>query len=256
MCFWYNAFMVISRRAPRSATERDSPSEMYGPKLQRVLLLKDASGFYEQTLRADGFEVIPVKTSREALSKAVEIRPDIILADLSLILDGVALIDQLKQDPRTTHIPVILISGANKEERELATRLKKVANDYIMEPSSRGILRARIHSTLRAVIVPLEVKEVLGDLGVRLDVLGRTLAIKGRAVKLTRKEFDLFTLFLQRKGRVLTIQRLLEDVWGYDGADYSDPRTVQTHVSSLRRKVGAVVGKRICSVSGIGYRFD
>lgn len=219
-------------------------------------MLKDDSGFYEQSLRADGFEVIPVKTSFEALQKSVEVRPDIILADLSLLMDGVALIERLKNDTRTTHIPVILISGANKVERDKALRIKKVADDYILEPSSRMILKARIHSTLRAVTAPLETKEILGDLGIRLDVSGRTVTVKGHAVKLTRKEFDLLTLFLTRKGRVLTIQRLLEDVWGYDSADYSDPRTVQTHISSLRRKLGSKVGRRIWSVSGIGYRFD
>jgi DNA-binding response OmpR family regulator len=240
----------------KSSRRSSGGDEQSGAKPTRVLLLKDDTGFYAQTLTADGFEVIAAKTSQEALQKAVEIRPDVVLADLSLLMDGVALTERLKNDQRTTHIPVILISGANKAERDRAVRARTVADDYILEPSSRSILKARIYSILRSVKAPLESKEVIGDAGVRLDVHARTVSVKGRAVKLTRKEFDLLALFLTRKGRVLTIGRLLEDVWGYDAADYNDPRTIQTHVSSLRRKLGPGVGRRIWSVSGIGYRFD
>jgi DNA-binding response OmpR family regulator len=233
-----------------------SPYDESCPKKTRVLLLKDDTGYYRESLIADGFEVIAVKTSQEAIQRAVEVRPDVILADLSLALDGVALMDGIKRDQRTAHVPVILISGANRSDRERAARIKKAADDYILEPSSREILRARIHSVVRGGAVRLEAKEIIGDLGVRLDVQGRTVSIKGREIMLTRKEFDLLALFLTRKGRVLSIQRLLEDVWGYDVADYSDPRTVQTHVSSLRRKLGDKMGKRIGCVFGIGYRFD
>ena len=76
-----------------------------------MLLLNDDTGFYQQSLTSDGFEVIAVKTSHEALQRSVEVRPDIILADLSLLMDGVALIERLKNDPRTSAIPILAVTG-------------------------------------------------------------------------------------------------------------------------------------------------
>lgn len=78
----------------------------------------------------------------------------------------------------------------------------------------------------------------------------------GSQGQLTRKEFDLLTTFLRRPARVLSTNYLLETVWGYDPADYNDPHTVGVHISSLRRKLGAAIGKRLVSVSGLGYRFE
>jgi DNA-binding response OmpR family regulator len=75
-------------------------------------------------------------------------------------------------------------------------------------------------------------------------------------VQLTRKEFDLLTLLLEKKGRVLGVPYLLETVWGYDMANYDNPHTVETHVSSLRKKLGTKLGARIHSVTGHGYKFE
>jgi DNA-binding response OmpR family regulator len=78
---------------------------------------------------------------------------------------------------------------------------------------------------------------------------------KGR-IDLTRKEFDLLTTFLRKPGRVLSTAYLLETVWGYDPAVYNDPHTVETHLSSLRRKAGPALGRRFVNVPGLGYRFE
>ena len=92
--------------------------------------------------------------------------------------------------------------------------------------------------------------------GLVLDVAARTVAASGKRVSLTRKEFDLLTTFLRKPRRVLSIPFLLERVWGYDPADYSDPHTIGVHVSTLRRKIGPKLGARIISVPGLGYRCE
>jgi DNA-binding response OmpR family regulator len=215
----------------------------------RMLLLKDTSGFYRKSLAADGFEVICAGTAGSALKMAAATRPDVIVADLALSkLDGFALLALFKKDPRTARIPVILITGPGKIERTRTTRLKFAADDYILQPSSRAILKARIYSALRR-------QGVVGGHGLRLDGQARTLTVNRLPVRLTRMEFDLLAFFLSRKGDVMSIPVLLKEVW-HRTTGTSDPRTVQTHVSSLRRKLGPGAGRRISSVSGIGYRYD
>jgi len=82
------------------------------------------------------------------------------------------------------------------------------------------------------------------------------LAVGGKPAALTRKEFDLLTLLLEKKGRVLGVPYLLETVWGYDMATYDNPHTVETHISSLRKKLGPKLAARLVSVTGHGYKFE
>ena len=92
--------------------------------------------------------------------------------------------------------------------------------------------------------------------GIELDPAGRTVKVNGAPAALTRKEFDLLAVLIAKAGRVLSVPYLLETVWGYDPADYSDPHTVGVHVSTLRRKIGPKIAARIVAVPGLGYRFD
>jgi DNA-binding response OmpR family regulator len=89
-----------------------------------------------------------------------------------------------------------------------------------------------------------------------VDTGARIATVAGRRVPLTRKEFDLLTVFLRKAGRALSVPFLLETVWGYDPADYSDPHTIGAHVFTLRRKIGPKAAARIVALPGIGYRFD
>ncbi len=226
----------------------------------KILLVQDEAKLlelYDNSLSADGFDVITARTAAAAFQKALQFRPDVVLADVSLAgLGGFALTKRLASEPRTANIPVIMLSTAPEAEREKAGRTKQAVGDYIVEQASRPALKDKIRSVLRGAKLPRETREILGNSSLRLDVQARMVAVKGREVRLTRKEFYLLALFLRRPGLVLSVQRLLEDVWGYNAADYNDPRTIQTHISSLRRKLGAAFSRRVLSVSGIGYRFN
>jgi DNA-binding response OmpR family regulator len=101
-----------------------------------------------------------------------------------------------------------------------------------------------------------ELGEILRSDGVALDVQARTVSHAGQRIDLTRKEFDILILLLRKRGHVLTSNFLLEAVWGYDLGEYNDPHTVTVHLSSLRRKLGPRLGRRIVTVPGSGYRFE
>jgi DNA-binding response OmpR family regulator len=170
--------------------------------------------------------------------------------------DGFAFTRQLKSDRRTAQIPVILMSGHHKSDEDQVEGIDRGADDYLLRPFSHRLLSAKVKAVLRRYAAPAELEKALKAAGLSLDVQARTVAVNDKQIPLTRKEFDLLTTFLRKKGRVLSVPYLLETVWGYDPAHYNDPHTLQVHLSSLRRKLGAKVAKRIVSVPGLGYRFE
>lgn len=211
----------------------------------------------KQRLENDGFSVVLAKNADEAFQAAVDSKPDVVLSDVAMPgADGFALCRRLKSDARTSSTPVILLSGLHSSEDDQLEGLEGGADDYLPKPYPPRLLSAKIRTLLRRYAAPHELGETLAAESIKLDVQARTVEHKGKRIALTRKEFDLLTLFLRKPGRALGVDYLLETVWGYDPADYNDPRTLQVHVSSLRKKLGPKLGKRIISVTGHGYRFD
>lgn len=226
----------------------------------KVLLVDDEPDMltaYRVLLEGAGFSVLCAGSVREALAAARDSRPDLVLSDVAMPeADGKALAAALRGDPATAAIPVVLMSGAYKEEADQAEGLEAGADDYLPKPASPRLLVARLRAVLRRANAPAELAETLKAEGITLDVASRVVTQAGRRVPLTRKEFDLLTTFLRRPKRLLSIPYLLETVWGYDPAEYNDPRTVTVHVSSLRQKLGKRFGARLASVPAMGYRFD
>lgn len=210
-----------------------------------------------QRLESDGFSVLTAKNAADGFQAAVDSGPDLVLSDVAMPGDdGFALCRRLKSDARTAALPVILISGLHRSESDQLEGLEEGADDYLPKPYPPRLLSAKIRAVLRRFAAPRELGETLAAQSLKLDVRGRVVEHKGKRIALTRKEFDLLTLFLRKPGRALGVEYLLETVWGYDPADYNDPRTLQVHVSSLRKKLGPKLGRRIVSVTGHGYRFD
>lgn len=208
-------------------------------------------------LAAEGYSVQRAASGNEAFALAVESPPDLVVSDVSMADgDGLELLRRLRAEKKTARVPVILMSGVRKDEDDQADGLEQGADDYLPKPVAPSLLRAKIAAVLRRFGSPGELSDVLKTHGLALDVAARTATLDGRRVALTRKEFDLLTTFLRKPGRVLSIPYLLEVVWGYDPADYSDPHTVGVHVSTLRKKIGAKLGQRIVALPGLGYRFD
>ena len=227
---------------------------------QKILVVDDEADnrrFLKDVLESRGFSVMSADGAPEALLAAEQSQPDIVLSDVAMPgLSGTELVKRLKGNPRTARIPVILMSGAHKDEKNQADGIDLGADDYVLKPFTPRLLQAKINGVLRRYSAPEEFREVLKGMGLTLDVQARIAQTRKERLALTRKEFDLLTTFLRKRGKVLSHLFLLETVWGYDPALYNDPHTVETHISSLRRKLGPKLGKRIANVPGVGYRFE
>ncbi len=223
---------------------------------ERILVIDDDKHLLQavkQWLEQQGMTITVAPTAKEGLSAARESRPALVLTDADLPdLDGHAVCRLLKQDPATRSMPVIIMSGTMMEERDIIAGLEGGADDYVLKPFPMRVLVARIRAVLRRYHPEPQAAQQLKARGIVLDPEAREAKIQGKAVQLTRKEFDLLAVLLEKPGRVLTPSFLLEAVWGYDLADYNDPHTVETHVSRLRKKIGS---ERIENVSGVGYKF-
>jgi len=202
------------------------------------------------------FGVLKAKDGSDAYAIAQETSPDIVVADADMpAMDGFQLCRLLRRSPRTARLPVILMSGAWTSDRDQVTGLDGGADDYIIKPFAPRVLLARIESRLlrAGAQAPHDVPE-LGSGGLRIDPEARRVFAEGKEARLTRKEFDLLALMLSRQGRVLSSVQLLEAVWG--GGTAAGRRTLEVHLSSLRRKLGRRQGRRIVNLKGVGYRFS
>ena len=227
----------------------------------KILLVDDDREMLKvmrRDLENHDFLVLFTDNGSEALMLARDSRPDLIVADVGLPgLDGLALCKAIKGSPETAHIPVIIISGGRTEDADIVAGYDKGADDYLLKPFAFQVLTAKINAVLRRYAASSggEAEKIKAE-GLEIDPGARTVKVGGKPAVLTRKEFDLLTLLLEKKGRVLGVPYLLETVWGYDMATYDNPHTVETHISSLRKKLGVKLARRIESVTGHGYKFE
>lgn len=223
--------------------------------MKRILVVEDeadiALSLRYNLEREGGYAVTVAADGERALAEAEKSAPDAVLLDLNLPgMDGLEVCRQLRRRPATSRVPILMIT-ARVGEGERVTGLDEGADDYVTKPFSIKEVLARLRAVLRRTTG--EEAEVLEDGALRLDLASREVHVEGTAVTLTRKEFDLLADLLRHRGRVLTRERLLERVWGYDYP--GETRTVDVHVRRLRQKLGAPVEARIETVVGVGYRY-
>lgn len=228
--------------------------------MPKILVIDDVAELrkaIEKMLTQNDFAVVTAANGSDGLLLAQEAGADLVLTDAVMPgLDGHALCRVLKKSAKTRTLPVIIMSGEMVEERDIVSGLEGGADDYVIKPFPMKVLLARIRAVLRRYAQDAGTNERLKRFGIELDPSRREVRIDGQVIALARKEFDLLALFLSSGGRVLSTTYLLETVWGYDVADYNDPHTVETHISHLRKKLGAKAGRHICNVRGSGYKFS
>ena len=207
----------------------------------------------EFSLRREGFQTRLARTGAEALAGAVEQpQPDLIVLDLMLPdLSGTEVCRRLKADPATARIPVVMLT-ARGEEIDRVVGFELGAEDYVVKPFSSRELVLRLRAILRRVTVEAEEDATQRFGRLRLDTAAHRVWVDDEEISLTALEFRLLTTLLQRRGRVQTRERLLEDVWGMHAAVTT--RTVDTHVKRLRQKIGDA-GTYVETIRGVGYRF-
>jgi DNA-binding response OmpR family regulator len=199
-----------------------------------------------------GHAVASVGSGIPAIEHVVKDSPDVVLLDLGLPdVDGVALLSMIRA---VSDVPVIVVTAADEDETSVRA-LDGGADDYVVKPFGLEQVGARIRAVLRRAGAPTpEAPVVVGDLVV--DVRARTAMLAGRRLDLARREFELLVALALRQGEVVTKRELLAEVWQqpYGGSD----RTVDVHVSWLRRKLGetAASPRYVHTVRGVGVRLS
>lgn len=222
--------------------------------MNRILVVEDdpdIADLIRRYLQRGGFEVDVRVSGRDGLAAVASAPPDLLLLDLMLPhISGLEVCRALRADPKTAAIPIIMVT-ARAEESERIAGLDLGADDYIAKPFSPGELVARVRALLRRASQPPAPRGqiVYGPLVV--DTTQHTVTAGEAAVSLTAKEFLLLEYLLRNRGRVLSRDLLLTDVWGYKYT--GGTRTVDVHVRRLREKV-PLLEAALVTVKQFGYK--
>ncbi len=221
----------------------------------RILAVDDEPDLLELVrvgLTQAGYVVETATSGSEALAALRRAPPDLILLDLMLPdLSGTELCARVRADARLAGVPIIMLT-AKSEEIDRVVGLEVGADDYVTKPFSPRELALRVRAVLRRRAPAQERARLLEHGPLRVDPESHRASVGGHEVVLTAKEFQLLVALMDRPGRVMTRERLLDEVWGSDITVTS--RTIDTHLKRLREKLG-IAGGLIETVRGVGYRF-
>ena len=230
---------------------------------KQILLVEDEAKLVRslaEKLRAEGYAVVTALDGEAGLNMARADSYDLIVLDIMLPgLDGLSLCRMLRNDSKTSAVPIIMLTARGTEVDKIVG-LESGANDYIVKPFGLGEFLARVRVQMRQPPPEAGLKRdelSAGDL--RLDLTGRRVFKADAEVKLTNKEFSLLAVFMRNKSAVLSRDFLIANVWGEDYLiGESDKRTVDVHIRWLREKIEDNPSKpeRIITVRGVGYRFE
>ena len=220
--------------------------------MKTIYCVEDDQNIRELTLYAittAGFEATGMECAKELFRKLENSFPDLILLDIMLPdKDGMEILKELRSNPETRRIPVILVT-AKSSELDKVKGLDSGADDYITKPFSVMELISRVKAVLRRTEIPEA--ETLAFRGIEVDYPRRKVTVDGREVVLTYKEFELLFYLLKNKGIALTRDRLMSEIWGFDFE--GDCRTIDVHIRTLRQKLGDK-GDVIETIRSVGYR--
>jgi DNA-binding response OmpR family regulator len=213
----------------------------------------DIAALIKHTLERSGeIQASIVGSGDQALRSIAERPPDLIILDLNLpVVSGTEVCRILRARPETAHLPVIMLT-ARTAESDRVTGLDLGADDYVTKPFSLRELSARVRAVLRRRQSFAAKGSVYRGERLVADFDAVAVSVDGEPVRLTRREFELLRFLVENKNRVLSRDRLLERVWGYDR--FIETRSVDVHVGRLRAKLGTV-GTQIETVVALGYRF-
>lgn len=224
---------------------------------ERILVVDDEPDILElvqYNLQKDNYDVVSVLSGEEALARVQTSPPDLVVLDLMLPgMDGLEVCKQLKQEPRTAAIPLIMLT-ARGEEADVVAGLELGADDYLTKPFSPRVLLARIKAVLRRRhSVPASADAVITHHEIVIHPGRHEVLVQSTPVQLTPTEFRILHLLARRPGWVFTRNQIIEAAQGDEASVTA--RTVDVHMVALRRKLGAC-GDAIETIRGVGYRFQ
>ena len=223
----------------------------------RILVVEDEESLADSVrynLEREGYVVAVAADGRRAIERFHTDAPALVILDL--MLPELSGLDVCRLIRAESNVPIIMVTAKDSEADKVAG-LELGADDYVTKPFSVRELVSRVRANLRRVrpATPAEADEVLAGGPVRMDVARHEVNVGGEAVALPPKEFELLEALLRRKGRLLTREFLIEEVWG--PGYFGDTRTLDVHVKRLRRKVEDDPHRpeHLVTVRGLGYKF-
>jgi DNA-binding response OmpR family regulator len=226
--------------------------------MTKILIVEDEAGLRQGldiNLRHENYETVTAADGEEAIRLFHSEQPDLVLLDLMLPKkSGFEVLDHIRKISKS---PVILLT-ARGQETDKVRGLRSGADDYVTKPFGVQELFARIDAVMRRSDVASTAKSVCEDQLIRLDPSTREATAANQKLKLSPKEFDLLMYLFKNKERVVPRDELLSRVWNYRVDLNLNSRTVDTHVTRLRRKLQKAVGTDaavIVAVAKIGYRY-
>jgi two-component system alkaline phosphatase synthesis response regulator PhoP len=219
--------------------------------MAKILIVDDEANIIELVklyLAREGLTIESAGTGHDGLSKFATFSPDLIILDIMLPdIDGLEICRRIRSKSK---VPILMLS-ARREDVDKIIGLELGADDYLAKPFNPHEMVARVKAILRRVSAPVAAPPTIDIYGLHIDVSKREVTVAGKPLTLRTKEFDLLAVFAQNPGVVLSRDRLLSDVWGYDY--YGETRTVDVHINHLRDKLeGSSAG--IETSRGIGYK--
>jgi len=222
---------------------------------QTVLIIEDEPSLVEvlsYNLEKEGFEVLTANNGRDGLERARSALPDLVILDLMLpLVDGLQVCSQLRSDPKTQNIRVLMLT-ARSEETDEVVGFNVGADDYVTKPFKVRPLIHRIKALLRRNEKSKSETSVLSVHGVEIDKASFEVRVDDKELELTRTEFRLLWTLMRQPGRSFSRLELMDNSRGMDANALE--RTIDVHVRALRKKMGKP-GDLIETVRGIGYRF-
>ena len=213
----------------------------------------DIADLIRHYLERAGHTVDHVASGRDVVARVRQMPADLVVLDLMLPgMDGWLVCQALRQDPATAAVPIIMLT-ARGEEADRIRGLELGADDYVVKPFSPKELVARVTALLRRLDRGAPKARVLRHGPISVDIERHQVQIDGRDVRLTAKEFLLLQYLIEHRGRVLSRDLLLADVWGYQYT--GGTRTVDVHVRRLREKI-PWLSSAIATIKQFGYKLD
>jgi DNA-binding response OmpR family regulator len=223
--------------------------------MDKILVIEDDKDyqFLIQTALTGEYEVLCADSGRSGVQLAKEQKPTLILLDISLgEMDGFEVCHMLKGQKETATTPVIFLSSRNDSHSKVMG-FDLGADDYLQKPFEPDELKARIKVRIRQSAARRENLSTFEIQGLKIDFLGHRVHVDDKEVPFSALEFKLLSYFVRNPDRVLSRERILNNVWGVD--TFVTDRVVDSHIRSIRKKLGAYKD-HIESIYGEGYRFN
>lgn len=221
---------------------------------QTILVVDDEPDILElveYNLQKEGYEVHTAENGNEALKKAAEINPDLVLLDVMMPkMDGMETCIELRNNPKLEHTVVAFLTARGEDYSQISG-FDAGADDYITKPIKPRVLVSRIKALLRRSGRSPAQEQVFGSKSITIDRRRYVVLIEGQERSLPKKEFELLALLVSEPGKVFTRGTILSQVWGSDVV--VGDRTIDVHIRKLREKLGDHYFK---TVKGVGYKFE